>query len=354
MGWDILKNKMKIELIIEKYGLGNAIVVFDNRKLVDLFIDPPSYSNFYSPNTFVEAKIQRRISKRGGYFVTLPNRHQGFLKSTTNYKEGEEVVLLSKVFFDKDKPQTFTDKLKIISKYFILKIGNSGFSFSKKTPNSFYKETLVPILEEKIKEYEGIFVICRSRIVDMSFEQLTQELEKILQHYKLIKQEVPLKKKYCDGLAKRSALNKYDVEKCHVIEEEGIFERLGLWQKIDELSQKKIFINNGAYLILEQTSSFFAIDVNSGKNLKVGAKELNLLACGEICRLIKVLGLGGKIIIDFLPCAKSEKRVIYDFIFDSFLDDIQTNKIWGWTNGGSFELQRERDKSPLNLLVQHN
>ena len=187
---------MKIELIIEKYGLGNAIVVFDNRKLVDLFIDPPSYSNFYSPNTFVEAKIQRRISKRGGYFVTLPNRHQGFLKSNTNYKEGEEVVLLSKVFFDKDKPQTFTDKLKIISKYFILKIGNSGFSFSKKTPNSFYKETLVPILEEKIKEYEGIFVICRSRIVDMSFEQLTQELEKILQHYKLIKQEVPLKKKY--------------------------------------------------------------------------------------------------------------------------------------------------------------
>ena len=43
-----------------------------------------------------------------------------------------------------------------------------------------------------------------------------------------------------------------------------------------------------------------AIDVNSGKNLKVVSKELNLLACGEICRLIKVLGIGGKIIIDFL------------------------------------------------------
>ena len=163
-----------------------------------------------------------------------------------------------------------------------------------------------------------------------------------------------LKKKYCDGLAKRSALNKYDVERCHVIEEEGIFERLGLWSKIDELSKKKIFINNGAYLILEQTSSFFAIDVNSGKNLKVGAKELNLLACNEICRLIKVLGLGGKIIIDFLPCAKSEKREIYDAVSGFFLDDIPTNKIWGWTSGGSFELERERDKIPLKLLVQHN
>ena len=109
-----------------------------------------------------------------------------------------------------------------------------------------------------------------------------------------------------------------------------------------------------SYLILEQTSAFFAIDVNSGNNLKVGSKELNLLACGEICRLIKVLGIGGKIIIDFLPCSKSEKRIIYDLIVESFLEDIPTNRIWGWTNGGSFELERERDKSPLKLLVQDN
>ena len=39
---------------------------------------------------------------------------------------------------------------------------------------------------------------------------------------------------YCDGKAKRSALDKYDIEKCLVIEEKGIFERLGLWEKINE------------------------------------------------------------------------------------------------------------------------
>ena len=132
---------MKKELIIEKYGLGNAVVVLDRKKIVDLFIDPPPNSNFYPPNTFVEAKIQRRISKRGGYFVKLPNGNQGFLKSNTYYNEGESVVLLSKVFFDEDKPQTFTDKLKIISKYFILKLGESGFSFSRKTSKSFLKIT---------------------------------------------------------------------------------------------------------------------------------------------------------------------------------------------------------------------
>ena len=127
-----------------------------------------------------------------------------------------------------------------------------------------------------------------------------------------------------------------------------------MWEKITELSQKKICFPNGSYLILEQTSSFFAVDVNSGKNLKVGAKELNLLASREICRLIKVLGIGGKIIVDFLPCSRSEKKEIYDLVVSAFRDDTPTNKIWGWTKGGSFELERERDKSPLKLLVQHN
>ena len=345
---------MKRELIIEKYGLGHAVIVLDSKKIVDLFIDPHQNSDFYSPNTFIKANIQRRISKRGGYFVTLPNGNEGFLKSKTYYKEGEVVVLLSKVFFDEDKPQTFTDKLKLISKYFILKLGESGFSFSRKIPKNFHKDSLISILEKTIKDYENIYVICRSRLVEICFEQINEELEKTLQHYKSVMKAIFSKEKYCDGLARKNALDVYDVEKCHVIEDEGIFERLGLWDKINELSQKKIFIPNGSYLILEQTSAFFSIDVNSGKNLKVAAKELNLLACSEICRLIKVLGIGGKIIIDFLPCSKSEKRKIYDLIVQFFLDDIPKNKIWGWTNGGSFELERERDKIPLTLLVQDN
>lgn len=345
---------MKREIIIEKYGLGHAVIVLDRKKIVDLFIDPCPNSNFYSPNTFIEAKIQRRISKRGGYFVTLPNGNKGFLKSKNDYREGEGVVLLSKIFFDEDKPQTFTDKLKLISKYFILKLGESGFSFSGKISKEFYKDNLIPILEGKIKDYENIYLICRSRITDISFEQIIEELEKVLQHYKSVMKAIFFKKKYCDGSAKKSALDKYDVEKCLVIEEEGIFERLGLWDKINELSQRKIYISNGSYLFLEQTSALFAIDVNSGKSLNIGAKELNFLACSEICRLIKILGIGGKIIIDFLPCKKSEKRIIFDLIVSYFLDDIPTNKVWGWTKGGFFELERERDKSPLKLLVQDN
>ena len=150
MHWDITDNKMKRELIIEKYGYGHAVIVLDREKIVDLFIDPPPNANFYSPNTFILAKIQRRISKRGGYFIQLPNGSQGFLKSKSDYNEGEKVVLLSKVFFDEDKPQTFTDKLKIKSKYFVLILGESGFSVSQKISKNFKKINL-SLSKEKLK-----------------------------------------------------------------------------------------------------------------------------------------------------------------------------------------------------------
>ena len=341
---------MKREIIIEKYGQGNAVIVLDQKNIVDLFIDPPVRSNFYPPNTFVEAKIQRKAHKKGGYFIKLPNALEGFLKSKINYREGEVVVLLAKVFFDKDKPQTFTDKLRIVSKYFILKIGNMGYSFSNKLPKKFNKEKLIPILEAQIKNHDNVFVICRSRIGDIGIEQFNNELEKILQHRNLIK-EVSIKKIYFDGLARAVALDKYEVERHQITEEEGIFERLGLWDQINSLRKKKYIIGNGAYLIIDKTSSFFAIDVNSGKDLKIDAKELNLLACLEIFRLAKILGFGGKIIIDFLPCSKIVKREIYDLILSSFSNDNQRNKIWGWTKGGAFELEREREKTPLKLLI---
>ena len=345
---------MTRNIIIEKYGVGNAVIVFDRKKIVDLFVDPPSNSNFYPPNTFVKAKIQRRVSKRGGYFVSLPNGYQGFLKSGNDYNEGRAVVLLSKVFFDEDKPQIFTDKLKIISKFFILRLGDCGFSFSRKTSKNFDKNGVIKVLKCAIKMQSDIFIVCRSSITNINTKQFNEELERVLQHYKTIKEQIAANKEFYAGLAKKVALEKYDQHSSVLFEEKGIFERLGLWDQIDLFCKKKYPIRNGPNLILEQTSSFYAIDVNSGKDLNINVKELNLLATIEICRLIRILGLGGKIIVDFLPCSKFVKKQIFDFFVDFFNDDNSVNKIWGWTNGGAFELERERDKTPLKILINDN
>ena len=71
---------MKKEIIIDKYGIGHAVIILENNKIVDCFIDPPSIDGFYPPDTFVKAHIDRKATNMGGYFIKLPNGNQGLLK----------------------------------------------------------------------------------------------------------------------------------------------------------------------------------------------------------------------------------------------------------------------------------
>ena len=55
--------------------------------------------------------------------------------------------------------------------------------------------------------------------------------------------------------------------------------------------------------------------------------------------------------IDFLPCSQASRRKIYRKLLNDFSKDRVKIKLWGWTKGGTFELERKRDKIPLNLLI---
>ena len=117
---------------------------------------------------------------------------------------------------------------------------------------------------------------------------------------------------------------------------------------------KRIEFDKGSYLIIEHTSAFCTIDVNSGSNTNFSREELNFKASDEICNIVKLLGIGGKIVVDFLPCPINIKKKILERIALSFSKDRAKTKIWGWTTGGIFEFERERDKTPLKLLLPNN
>ena len=66
----------------------------------------------------------------GGFFVRLPNRKEGFLRSKKAIMKVKCYHTL-KSFFDPNKPQIFTDKIKTKSRYFILEAGKKGIAFPK-------------------------------------------------------------------------------------------------------------------------------------------------------------------------------------------------------------------------------
>ena len=95
---------MKKEIIIDFYGLGNAVVVRKEGEIIDCFIDPLKSVTFYPPNTFVTARIDRMVPNVGDYFVFLPNGNQGFLKTKQKYNQGMTVLLMSQVVFEPREP----------------------------------------------------------------------------------------------------------------------------------------------------------------------------------------------------------------------------------------------------------
>ena len=170
----------------------------------------------------------------------------------------------------------------------------------------------------KVQNYEDIFIICRSNAASINCLEFDQEAEKAINYLQTIKANLDSDHLYFDGLARKVALEKYSDKLYKVKEGEGVFDQLGIWERLEAIKSGNIYLNAGSYLIFEQTSAFVSIDVNSGKDFKSTKEEINLKACYENARIIRICGYGGKILIDFLPCSQALRKKIYGKITNYF------------------------------------
>ncbi len=85
----------------------------------------------------------------------------------------------------------------------------------------------------------------------------------------------------------------------------------GLEGKLQEALGKTVWLRSGAYLVIEQTESLTAIDVNTGKCVKLSGEQtpeetmrrVNLEAAVEVARQLRLRNLSGIIIVDFINLA---------------------------------------------------
>jgi ribonuclease G len=92
---------------------------------------------------------------------------------------------------------------------------------------------------------------------------------------------------------------------------EPVFSLYGLEDEIAGLNHAKVELKSGAWITIESTEALTAIDVNSGRFTQSGGLEetslsVNLEAAEEIGRQIRLRGIGGLIVVDFIHLAQSE------------------------------------------------
>jgi ribonuclease G len=127
-----------------------------------------------------------------------------------------------------------------------------------------------------------------------------------------------------------------------------IFEYFKIEDEIIRSMESKVWLRNGAYIVIQQTEAMVAIDVNSGKFIgkrdhESNALKINLEAAREVARQARLRDLGGIIVIDFIDMENNDNRMkLYQELKREFHKDRSITKIEEISRFGIVEMTRQR------------
>jgi ribonuclease G len=139
---------------------------------------------------------------------------------------------------------------------------------------------------------------------------------------------------------------------------ENIFSVHRIEHEIDKALKRIVWLDNGAYLIFDETEALTIIDVNTGKfsgknDYQDTVVKTNTLAAIEIARQLKLRDIGGIVLIDFIDMKnENDKRYIQETIEKEFQKDKTRTKIIGFTALGILQLTRKKTKVSLSEALQ--
>ncbi len=130
----------------------------------------------------------------------------------------------------------------------------------------------------------------------------------------------------------------------------SLFVDRGLETEIAKLHKPWVPLPSGGSVVIETTEALVAIDVNSGSDtggtdFEELALTTNLEAAGEICRQVRVRGLGGLIVIDFIDMRRaSDREQLLDHLREAAREDPERVLVGGMSRFGLVDLTRKQSR----------
>jgi len=135
-----------------------------------------------------------------------------------------------------------------------------------------------------------------------------------------------------------------------------LFESFGIEAEIDTLLGPRAPLASGGWITIETTEALTAIDVNSGR-LSAGCLEdtgfqTNLAAAEEIGRQVRLRGIGGLIVVDFIHMENPDNIKAVETALETALTRDRTPVAIGpMSPFGLVEITRKRVREPLGRLL---
>lgn len=137
----------------------------------------------------------------------------------------------------------------------------------------------------------------------------------------------------------------------------NIFKQFGIAEQVDRLTERRVELENGAYIVIDRTEALTVIDVNTGryvgtKNLEDTVFRTNLAAASAIAKQLRVRNISGIVVIDFIDMQEEEhKREVVEKLRSELKKDRLKTSVVSMTSLGLVELTRKRTRLPADSFM---
>ena len=334
------------QIVLDHFqGLETAALMMDG-KLDDLIIDQPDAPR---PGAIYRAICDRPLKGQGGMIMRLPEGETAFLRAAKGLRPGLPVLVQVTGYAEDGKAVPVTDRLLFKSRYVIVTPGRPGINISRQLRDDDRRDHLRKLV--RLETEVGAGIILRSSCGIASDEDIITDLHEMLDLSTAVLRDAQgdAPEALTEGDGPHLMAWREWTERAEVITHDGSFEQLGVLDQIEQLRSPLVALNPGT-LCVEATRAVIAIDVNSGPDTSPGAAlKANIAAARALPRALRLRGLGGQIVVDFVSISKAHRKQVEQALRIAFKSDPVETSLVGWTSMGLFELQRKKERNRLRL-----
>ena len=311
----------KLQPEIEKIGKISDIIQAGDSILVQIAKEPISTKG---------ARLTSEISLAGRFLVLVPFMDK--VSVSQKIRSGEERNRLRKIV-NSIRPKRFGIIIRTVAKDKNLEELTADLNLLMEKWKSIIAKLPTEKAPVKIASEEDKLTSIIRDLMDDSFDAVHVDNKELYQEIKsYLTANIPEKK----GIVKLYKGTR------------PLYEEMNIALQIKGSFGKVVILKQGVYLVVEHTEAMHVIDVNSGNRLKTGTAEenalrVNLEAAVEIARQIRLRNMGGIITIDFIDLAKAANRsLLYRTLQDLMRKDKAKHTILPVNKFGIVQITRHR------------
>lgn len=394
-------------LVLASPARGSEIAALvEQGRVVDWFWGP---SRTIRPESRYKAKVERPVPGAGAVFVDLGPAGQGYLRDASGLKPGQFLLVEATGIPEAGKAVPVSPRVLYRERYVIHTPGAPGVNVARAITDETERARLAGIVADQVAAMEdrlariggardsgavaeiarrvdahrtgGTILRSAARgqpggriIADLDLAIAARaEAEAALADRAVAPGPVGAPPRPCDlafrewgdqighvvvdaggfdGLeaAERSRLSPFDarIERARG----DALDRLGVRDEVERMRDARVDLPSGGWIAVEATRAMVTVDVNTGSGFSPGAAlAANIEAARELPRQLRLRGLGGQIAIDFAPLRKQNRRRVEEALKSALRSDPVETTLAGWTPLGHLELQRKRERPPLDELL---